>query len=100
MNFYNPQKRAEVIRQKMMKDGKYLIAQIGGRVQETIYPHKTLDTYFRHKDYMDNEEWFSASLDEIWSSKFIGLSDNFKLKPIEEIKKKIRISKSSLFCRI
>ena len=81
MIFYNPQKRAEIIRQKMMKNGKYLIAQIGGSAQETNCPHKILDTYFRYKDYMDNKEWFSAPLEEIWSPKFIGLFDNSQLNP-------------------
>ncbi len=86
MNFFNPEKRAEVIRQKMMENGKYLIAQIGDSGQEQKNK-KILDTYFRYKDYMDNKEWFSASLEEIWSQKFLGLVDNFKSKPINEIKK-------------
>jgi len=86
MDFFNPTKKAEVIREKLRKDGKYLISKIGGSKQESG-TRKVLDDYFRYKDYMDNEEWFSVSEKEIWSPKFLGLAENFWQKPIQEIKK-------------
>ena len=86
MNFFNPTKKAEIIRERLMKDGKYLISKIEGSKQENG-TRKVLDTYFRYKDYMNNEEWFGASEKEIWSPKFLGLAENFWQKPIKEIKK-------------
>lgn len=69
-----------------MKDGKYLIARIEGSGQEKD-PNKILDAYFRYKKYMKNEEWFLASLEEVWSAKFLGLTNNFESKSIREVKK-------------
>ncbi len=69
-----------------MKDGKYLIAKIEGSGQERK-DKKVLDTYFRYKDYMDNKKWFSASLKEVCSSKFLGLVKDIWSVPIEEVKK-------------
>ncbi len=69
MNFFNPSKRAEIVRNRMIRNGKYLIAKIEGSGQEQK-DKKVLDTYFRYKDYMDNKEWFQSSLDEVWSSNF------------------------------
>jgi len=86
MNFFNPTKKAEVIREGLMKDGKYLISKIEGSKQESG-TRKVLDTYFRYKDYMDNKEWFGAPEKEIWSPKFLGLAEGFWSKPIKEIKK-------------
>jgi len=86
INFFSPSKRAESIRGKMMKNGKYLIARIEGSGQERK-TERILDTYFRYKDYMKNERWFSASLDEIWSSKFLGVVKNLWTVPIKEVKK-------------
>ena len=86
MNLFNPTKKAEIIREKLMKNGKYLISKIGESKQEDGM-RKVLDTYFRYKDYMDNEEWFNISEKEIWSPKFLGLTENFKSKPIKEVKK-------------
>ena len=48
---------------------------------------KSLDTYFRYKDYIDNKEWFSVSLKEVWSPKFLGLAEDIWSVPIEEVKK-------------
>ena len=78
--------RAEVIRSKIMKDGKYLIARIEKGEQERD-PKKILDDFFRYKEYIKRKEWISASLEEIWSPKFLGLSDNFKSKQVREVKK-------------
>lgn len=87
----NPEKRADFLRKKLIKDKKYLIAQIqigpGGQ-----YPtkRKVLGDYFRYKDYLDpieNSDWFSANLEEIWSPKFLRLRDNFLELPPEKIKK-------------
>ena len=86
MKFFNPSKRAEIVRNRMIRNGKYLIAKIEGSGQERK-DKKVLDKYFRYKNYMDNKEWFSASLKEVWSPKFLGLSSHFQSRPIEEIKK-------------
>jgi len=88
---FNPEKRAELVRPKMMKNGKYLVTRIGGSVQEAD-PNKILDMYFRYKNYIsgDNEfenEWLKAPFPEVWSKKFIGLVENFWSRPIDEIKK-------------
>ena len=83
MSFFNPTKKAEVIREGLMKDGKYLISKIEGSKQEGG-TRKVLDTYFRYKDYMDNKEWLCVPEKEIWSPKFLGLAENFLSKPIKE----------------
>ena len=86
MNPFNPLKRAETVRNKMMDNGKYLIAKIQDSGQEP-QKKKIIDAYFRYKDYMKNTEWFSADLDEVWSPKYIGLtknaSDSKKIKKLE-----------------
>ena len=87
MNFFNPSKRAEIVRSRMIKNGKYLITKITSSVQETNVPHKILSDYFRYKDYMDNKEWFSASLKEVWSPKFLGLVENIWSVPVRQVKK-------------
>ncbi len=89
MDFFNPKKRAETFRAGMLKNGKYLIAKIEGSGQAQK-DKKVLNTYFRYKDYLDpkkNAGWFSASLEEIWSPRFLGLAENFWNKPIEKVKK-------------
>lgn len=84
MNSIDPIKKAEILREKMMKDGKYLITKFDIQEQNT---GKVLDAYFRYKNYIDNKEWFSASLKDIWSPKFLGLTQNFWSVPIEQTKK-------------
>ena len=86
MNLFNPTKKAEIIRERLMEDGKYLISKIEGSKQEGG-TRKVLGAYFRYKDYMDNEEWFCASEKEVWSLKFLGFAENFWSKPIKEVKK-------------
>lgn len=86
MNLFNSSKRANIVRSKMIRGGRYLITKITSSVQETNVPHKILNDYFRYKDYMDNEEWSSSSLDEVWSPKFLGLVKNIWSIPIKEIK--------------
>ena len=86
MNLFNPIKKAEIIREGLMKNGKYLISKIGESKQEDG-TRKVLDTYFRYKDYMDNEKWSGASEKEIWSPKFLGLAEDFWKKQIKEVKK-------------
>lgn len=85
MDFYDSIKTGELIRERLMKDGKFLIARIGGSRQEGG-KKKVLDDYFRYKDYIDNEEWYKATLKEIWSSKFIGLRKDYLTRPIIEAK--------------
>lgn len=85
----NPEKRADLLRKTLIKDKQYLIAQISGQGQDAG-DRKTLDVYFRYKDYLDpiaNPNWFSVSLEKVWSSKFLGLRDNFFNLPGEKKKK-------------
>lgn len=85
----NPEGKAESLRKTLIKGKKYLIAQIFGQKQEAG-ERKVLDVYFRYKDYVDpakNPDWFSSSLEEVWSPKFLGLSDNFWDLPIKQAKK-------------
>lgn len=91
ISMFNPEKRAELLRSKMMKEGKYLIPKIEGSIQEAD-TNKILDMHFRYRNYIsgDNEfenEWLKAKLKEIWSSKFLGLVENFWSRPLNEIKK-------------
>lgn len=89
MKFFNSAKTAEVIRSKLIKKGKYLvylIAKIEGSPQEQG-TKKVLDAYFRYKDYIDNPVWYKASKDEVWSPNFLGSSEDFWNKPIQEAKK-------------
>lgn len=85
----NPEKRADILRKTLIKNGEYLIAQIGGQGQ-SHKERKILDVYFRYKDYLkpeQNPNWFKAPLKEVWSSKFLGLKKNFFNLPVEKIKK-------------
>lgn len=86
----DPEKLALNLRNKIKKKDLFLIAKISGSGQapgET----KTLEDYFRFKDYLDPEEnknWFSASLNEVWNPKlWKGLKENFRELPLESIKK-------------
>lgn len=84
----NLEKRANFLRKTLIRNDKYLLAQIGGQKQDPL--GKVLDVYFRYKDYLDpieNPDWFSASLEEVWSPKFLGLKENFLNIPLERIKK-------------
>jgi len=63
----NPEKRTDILRKTLIKNGKYLIAQIGGQGQDPG-ERKVLDVYFRYKDCLDpieNPDWFSATLKEV-----------------------------------
>jgi uncharacterized Fe-S cluster-containing radical SAM superfamily protein len=88
----DPSRRASILRPLMMKDGKFLITRIAGSNQEAD-PKKVLDKFFRYKDYISSDgteyekEWLKTKPSEVWSKKFIGLSDNFMSKPLEEVKK-------------
>lgn len=85
----NPEEKADILRKTLIKEKKYLIAQVGGQGQDPG-ERKVLDTYFRYKDCLDpieNPDWFSATLKEVWSPKFLGLRENFFHLPVEQIKK-------------
>jgi len=85
----NPEKRADILRKTLIKNGKYLIAQIGGQGQDPG-ERKVLDVYFRYKDCLDpieNPDWFSTTLEKVWSPKFLSLRENFFNLPVEQIKK-------------
>jgi len=86
----NPEIRAKLIRNKMMKNRKYLIAKIEGSGQERD-PNKILDAYFRYKNYISGDteyekQLLEAPLQKVWSSKFLGLNEDLS-KPFDEIKK-------------
>ena len=88
MKFFDPEKRAEIVRNRMMKNGKYLIARIEGTGQDP----RVLDVYFRYYNYVDSDtdtqkQWLMSTLKEVWSPKFLGLAPNFRLRPIKEVKK-------------
>jgi uncharacterized Fe-S cluster-containing radical SAM superfamily protein len=85
---FDPEKRAELLRPKMMKDGKFLIARIEGTGQDPRF----IDVYFRYYDYVDDEndigkQWLKASSKERWSPKFLGLVSDFKSRTLKEVKK-------------
>ena len=96
----NPEKKADILRQTLIKPSsreislpgervEYLVAQIGGQGQDPG-EKKVLDVYFRYKDCLDpieNPDWFSATLAKVWSPKFLGLKQNFFHLPVEQIKK-------------
>lgn len=91
VSLINPEKRAEILRPKMLKAGKFLIAKISGSEQEKD-PKKLIGNYFRWKQYIGHhtsyeEKWLKSSLKDIWSSNFIGLTPGFMEKPVEEVKK-------------
>jgi len=82
------EKRAELLRPKMMKDDKFLISRIEGTGQDP----RSIDIYFRYYDYVDDETdigklWLKSSPNERWSPKFLGLIPDFKSRPIKEVKK-------------
>ncbi|MFH1229588.1 MAG: 4Fe-4S cluster-binding domain-containing protein [Candidatus Aenigmatarchaeota archaeon] len=84
----NPEKRAELLRPRMMKEGKYLIARIKGTGQDPRH----VGTFFRYYDYIDREtefgnRWMDATRKGRWSPEFIGLSPDFMDKPLKEVKK-------------
>lgn len=76
---FNPNQKAEVLRKKLIKDNKYLLAKIAGAGQDPG-EKKVLSDCFRYKDYIDDHSWIIASEKEKWSGKFLRLSENgFKL---------------------
>ncbi|MCK5084509.1 MAG: radical SAM protein [Candidatus Pacebacteria bacterium] len=75
---FNPNQRARMLKKKLMRDNRYLLAKIGGAGQDPG-ERKVLTDYFRYKDYTDGSEWLKASEKEKWSDKFLGLGkDGFK----------------------
>jgi uncharacterized Fe-S cluster-containing radical SAM superfamily protein len=83
---FSPEKRAEIIRPKMMKDGKYLIARIKGSGEEFKHEEEKIvyKDYFKFKWYLKPE---FLSTKEIWSPKLVGLSENLWSVPLKQIKK-------------
>jgi uncharacterized Fe-S cluster-containing radical SAM superfamily protein len=85
---FDPEKRAELVRPKMMKDGKFLISRIEGTGQDP----RVIDVYFRYYNYIGDDttmgkKWLEAPPKERWSPKFLGLSPNFESKELKEVKK-------------
>lgn len=86
---FDPEKRAELIRSKMMKDGKYLISKIAGSGEEVKKDEGRIAyaTYFKFKWYIDKPELLSLSPKELWSSKFVGIVENPMSVDLEDVKK-------------
>ncbi len=86
---FNPEKRAELLRPRMMKDGKYFISKIEGSGEEREKDEKriTYSTYFKFKWYIDIPEILSLPVEELWSSKLIGLVENPLTVRLRDIKK-------------
>jgi uncharacterized Fe-S cluster-containing radical SAM superfamily protein len=82
----NPDKRAYLLRPRMMKEGKYLITKIKGSGEEFKNEEEKIvyKDYFKFKWYI-KPEFFSAK--EIWSHKLVGLSENFWSTPLRQVKK-------------
>ena len=72
---FNPNQRARMLRKKLIRDNKYLLAKIGGAGQDPG-ERKVLTDYFRYKDYIDKPGWVKASEKKKWSDKFLGLRKN------------------------
>lgn len=75
---FDPEKRAGLLRPKMMKDGKFLIAKIAGTGEEVKKDENRIAyaTYFKFKWYIDKPELLALSPKDIWSPKLLGLVDN------------------------
>ena len=67
--------RAQVLREKLIKDNTYLLAKIGGAGQDPG-EKKIFSDYFRYKDYIDERKWISLNEKEKWSRNFLGLGKN------------------------
>ncbi len=72
---FNPNQRAQILRKKLIKDNKYLLAKIAGAGQDPG-ERKILSDYFRYKDYIDDPKWMSSGEEEKWSAKFLGPGKN------------------------
>lgn len=79
-------KIAESLRGRMMKGSKYLISRIEDSGQEAGNK-RVIDAYFRYKDYIKNPEWLTASIQEVWSPKFLGLVGDVSSVDIRKIKR-------------
>lgn len=71
----NPNQRAQILRKKLIRNKKYLLAKIGDAGQDPG-ERKVLADFFRYKDYIDDFEWVKESEGEKWSDKFLGLNKN------------------------
>ncbi|MCK5413294.1 MAG: radical SAM protein [Candidatus Pacebacteria bacterium] len=72
---FNSGQRAQALRKNLIKDGKYLLAKIGGAGQDPG-ERKVLTDYFRFKDYIDKPSWANSSEKEKRSEKYLGLDEN------------------------
>jgi uncharacterized Fe-S cluster-containing radical SAM superfamily protein len=83
---FDPEKRAEILRPKMVKNGKFLIARIRGSGEEFKQEEEKIvyKDYFKFKWYLKPE---FSSAKEIWSPKLVGLSENLWSVPLKQIKK-------------
>jgi uncharacterized Fe-S cluster-containing radical SAM superfamily protein len=86
---FDPEKRAELLRPHMMKDGKFLISKIAGTGEEVKKDEGRIayDTYFKFKWYIDKPELMAMSQKELWSPKLLGLVENPLSADLRNIKK-------------
>lgn len=70
---FNSNQRAQILRKKLIKGNKYLLAKIAGAGQDPG-EKKVLSDCFRYKNYNDNPEWLAVSEKERWSDKFLGIN--------------------------
>jgi uncharacterized Fe-S cluster-containing radical SAM superfamily protein len=86
---FDPEKRAELLRPRMMKDGKYLIAKIAGSGEEVKEDEERIAyaTYFKFKWYIDKPELLALSSKEMWSPKLLGIVENPLSADLKNIKK-------------
>jgi uncharacterized Fe-S cluster-containing radical SAM superfamily protein len=84
----DPKKRAEILRPKMMRNRKYLIAKIEGSGEE--FKEKegniTFQKYFKFKWYLKPDA-STLSIKDLWSPNMIGLRRDFMSVPLKEVKK-------------
>jgi len=85
---FDPEKRADLLRPRMMKDGKYIITKIRGSGEEFKHEEEKIvyKDHFKFKWYL-KPEILALSIKYIWSSKLLGLSENIWSIPVKNIKK-------------
>jgi uncharacterized Fe-S cluster-containing radical SAM superfamily protein len=84
--FFSQEKRAAGVRGRIIKDGKYLLARIEGSGQERNVENVVND-FFRYKHYNKDRKWLSASVEDVWSGRFLGVAKDVKSVPLSEIKR-------------
>jgi len=76
---FNPNQQASILRKKLIKNNKYLLAKIAGAGQDPG-ERKIIADYFRYKDYNDSPDWLETNEKERWSDKFLGINEKKEKK--------------------